>query len=69
VQGHFTDFTQLRLHCGRNRTGANTGGRGIGGQTSTQMLARFTADGCHPDPDTYFIMEELVLKAIGEALK
>ena len=44
-------------------------GRGIGGQTSTQMLARFTADGCHPDPDTCFIMEELVLKAIGEALR
>ena len=44
-------------------------GRGIGGQTSTQMLARFSDDGCHPNPDTYFIMEELVLKAIGEALK
>ena len=43
-------------------------GRGIGGQTSTQMLARFTADGCHPNPDTYFIMEELVVKAIDEAL-
>ena len=26
-------------------------------------------DGCHPNPDTYFIMEELVLEAIGEALK
>ena len=26
-------------------------------------------DGCHPDPDTYFIMEEMVLEAIREALK
>ena len=26
-------------------------------------------DGCHPDPDTYFIMERLVLEAIREALK
>lgn len=26
-------------------------------------------DGCHPDPDTYFTMEDLVLKAIKEALK
>lgn len=26
-------------------------------------------DGCHPDPDTYFIMEGLVLEAIREALK
>lgn len=26
-------------------------------------------DGCHPNPDTYFIMEELVLEAIGKALK
>ena len=26
-------------------------------------------DGCHPNPDTYFIMEELVLKAIDKALK
>lgn len=26
-------------------------------------------DGCHPNPDTYFIMETLVLKAIGEAVK
>ena len=33
------------------------------------QLARFTADGCLPNPDTYVIMEELVLKAIGEALK
>ena len=28
-----------------------------------------SADGCHPNADTYFLMEELVLKAIGEALK
>ena len=26
-------------------------------------------DGCHPNPDTYFIMEKLVLQAIDEALK
>lgn len=26
-------------------------------------------DGCHPDPDTYFIMEELVLEAIREAIR
>ena len=26
-------------------------------------------DGCHPNPDTYFMMEELVLNAINEALK
>ena len=26
-------------------------------------------DGCHPNPDTYFIMEELVLEAIREAMK
>ena len=26
-------------------------------------------DGCHPNPDTYFIMEEMVLEAIREALK
>ena len=31
--------------------------------------AKLSADGCHPNPDTYFIMEELVLKAIGEALE
>ena len=30
---------------------------------------KFSADGCHPNPDTYFIMEELVVKAISEALK
>ena len=26
-------------------------------------------DGCHPNPDTYFIMEKLVLEAIKEAVK
>ena len=26
-------------------------------------------DGCHPDPDTYFIMENMVLEAINNALK
>jgi lysophospholipase L1-like esterase len=26
-------------------------------------------DGCHPDPDTYFIMEDLVLETINNALK
>ena len=26
-------------------------------------------DGCHPNADTYYIMEELVLKAISEAVK
>ena len=26
-------------------------------------------DGCHPNPDTYFTMEEMVLEAIGMALK
>ena len=26
-------------------------------------------DGCHPNPDTYFIMEEMVLKALQEVLK
>lgn len=31
--------------------------------------AKLSADGCHPNPDTYFVMEEFVLKAIGEALK
>ena len=31
--------------------------------------AKLSADGCHPNSDTYFIMEDLVLKAIGEALK
>ena len=30
---------------------------------------KFSDDGCHPNPDTYFIMEELVLQAIHEALK
>ena len=31
--------------------------------------AKLSVDGCHPNPDTYFIMEELVVKAIGKALK
>lgn len=26
-------------------------------------------DGCHPNPDTYFIMEKLVLEAIGKVVK
>lgn len=26
-------------------------------------------DGCHPDPDTYFLMEEMVVKAINQVLK
>ena len=26
-------------------------------------------DGCHPNPDTYFLMEEMVVKAINETLK
>ena len=26
-------------------------------------------DGCHPNPDTYFTMEAMVLKAIQEVLK
>lgn len=26
-------------------------------------------DGCHPDPDTYFMMENLVMEAIGKAMK
>ena len=30
---------------------------------------KLSADGCHPNADTYFIMEELVLKAISEAVK
>ena len=30
---------------------------------------KLSDDGCHPNPDTYFIMEELVLKAIDEAMK
>ena len=30
---------------------------------------KLSDDGCHPNPDTYFIMEELVLQAIHEALK
>ena len=30
---------------------------------------KYSADGCHPNPDTYFIMEELVLKAIEVVMK
>ena len=33
------------------------------------FLKQLSDDGCHPNPDTYFIMEELVLKAISEAVK
>lgn len=28
-----------------------------------------SSDGCHPDPETYFTMEEMVLEAIDKALK
>ncbi len=31
--------------------------------------ASLSKDGCHPDPDTYYIMEELVLQAIKEVVK
>ena len=30
---------------------------------------KLSKDGCHPNPDTYFIMEKLVLQAIEEAVK
>ena len=30
---------------------------------------KLSNDGCHPNPDTYFIMEKLVLDAIGKAEK
>ena len=33
------------------------------------FLKQLSDDGCHPNPDTYFIMEELILKAISEAVK
>ena len=33
------------------------------------FLKQLSDDGCHPNSDTYFIMEELVLKAISEAEK
>lgn len=33
------------------------------------FLKTLSEDGCHPDPDTYFTMEDLVLKAIREVLK
>ena len=32
------------------------------------FLKQLSDDGCHPNPDTYYIMEELVLKAISEAV-
>ncbi len=33
------------------------------------FLRQLSDDGCHPNPNTYFIMEELMLKAISEAVK
>ena len=33
------------------------------------FLKQLSDDGCHPNPDTYYIMEELVMKAISEAVK
>ena len=33
------------------------------------FIKKLSDDGCHPNPDTYFIMEELVLKAISEAVR
>jgi lysophospholipase L1-like esterase len=33
------------------------------------FLKQLSDDGCHPNPDTYYIMEGLVLKAISEAVK
>lgn len=33
------------------------------------LPAALSEDGCHPDPDTYYLMEELVLKAIRQVLK
>ena len=33
------------------------------------FLKQLSDDGCHPNPDTYYIMEELVLKAISEVVK
>ena len=33
------------------------------------FLKQLSDDGCHPNPDTYYIMEDLVLKAISEAVK
>ena len=33
------------------------------------FLKTLSEDGCHPDSDTYFTMEDLVLKAIREVLK
>ena len=33
------------------------------------FMKTLSNDGCHPHPDTYYIMEELVLQAISEAVK
>ena len=33
------------------------------------FLKQLSDDGCHPNSDTYFIMEELMLKAISETVK
>ena len=33
------------------------------------FLKSLSDDGCHPNPDTYFIMERLVMEAIKEAVK
>ncbi len=33
------------------------------------FLKTLSDDGCHPNPDTYFIMERLVLQAIREVVK
>lgn len=33
------------------------------------FIKHLSDDGCHPNPDTYYLMEELVLKAISEAVK
>ena len=33
------------------------------------FMKQLSDDGCHPNPDTYYIMEGLVLKAISEAVK
>ena len=32
------------------------------------FLKQLSDDGCHPNPDTYYIMEELVLQAINKAV-
>ncbi len=33
------------------------------------FIKKLSDDGCHPNPDTYYIMESLVLKAISEAVR